>query len=87
MRVPDIAQALLRMRPPRDREQTVISLGLPFALLLDLKDSDNAAGKDDAWESRRVMDHHDVERITVIGFRRWHEPPVMGIGQSRQEGF
>jgi hypothetical protein len=52
---------------------------------LDLKDSDKAAGKDDAWESCGVMGHHDVERMPVIGFRRWHEPPVMGIGQSGEE--
>jgi hypothetical protein len=31
-------------------------------------------------ESRRIVDHHDVERIAVIGFGRWHEAPVMGIG-------
>jgi hypothetical protein len=36
---------------------------------VDLKDSDKAAGKDDAWESCGVMGHHDVERIPVIGFR------------------
>ena len=36
---------------------------------------------------RRVMYHHDVERIAVIGFRRWHEAPVMGIGQSGEERF
>ena len=33
------------------------------------------------------MDHHDVERIAVIGFGRWHEAPVMGIGQSGEERF
>ena len=42
---------------------------LPFALLLDLKDTDNAAGQNDPRESCRVMDHHNVERITVIGLR------------------
>jgi hypothetical protein len=36
---------------------------------------------------RRVMYHHDVERIAVIGFRRWQEAPVMGIGQSSEERF
>ena len=75
------------MRPPRDREQPVVTPGLTFALLLDLKNSDNAAGQDDARECRRVMDHHDVERIAVIGFRRWQEAPVMGIGQSSEERF
>jgi hypothetical protein len=33
-----------------------------FAILLDLKDSDKAKGKDDAWESCGVMGHHDIER-------------------------
>jgi hypothetical protein len=29
-------------------------------------------------KSRRIVDQHDVERISVIGFGRWHEAPVMG---------
>ena len=33
------------------------------------------------------MDHHDVERVTVIGLCRWHEPPVVGVRQSGQQGF
>jgi hypothetical protein len=31
------------------------------------------------------MDHHDIERIAVIGLRRWNEPPVMRIGQAGEE--
>jgi hypothetical protein len=41
--VPDIAQALLRVRAPGYREQAVVPLGLPFALLLDLKKADDTA--------------------------------------------
>jgi hypothetical protein len=56
-----------------------------FALLLDLTNSNNAAGQNDPRASCRVVNHHDVERVAVIGFRRWHEAPVMGIGQSGEE--
>ena len=38
-------------------------------------------------ESRRIVDDHDVEGIAIIGSGRWHEAPVMGIGQSGQERF
>jgi hypothetical protein len=33
------------------------------------------------------VDHHDVERIAVVSFGRWHEAPVMGIGQSGEKRF
>jgi hypothetical protein len=52
-----------------------------------LKNSNNAAGQNDPRASCRVVNHHDVERVAVIGFRRWHEAPVMGIGQSSEERF
>ena len=45
-----------------------------LALLLDLK-MPCAAGQHHARESRRIVDHHDVDRIAVIGFGRWHEAP------------
>ena len=60
-------------------EQAVVPLGLHFALLLDLKNADDTAGQHDARESRRIVNHHDVERIAVIGFGRWREASVMGI--------
>jgi hypothetical protein len=72
--IPDIAQTLLRVRAPGYSEQAVVPLGLSFALLFDLQTADDAAGQDDAGESRRVVDHHDVEGIAVIGSGRWHEP-------------
>jgi hypothetical protein len=68
------------VRAPGYCEKAVVSLGLPFALLLDLQNADDTAGQHDTRESRRIVDHHDVERIAVIGFGRWHEAPVMGIG-------
>jgi fructose-1,6-bisphosphatase/sedoheptulose 1,7-bisphosphatase-like protein len=52
-----------------------------------MQNTDDAAGQDDARESRRIVDHHDVEGIAVIGSGRWHEAPVMGIGQSGEERF
>jgi hypothetical protein len=60
-------------------EQAVVPLGLPFAFLFNLKNADDAAGQHDPRESRCVVDHHDVERIAVVGFGRWHEAPVVGI--------
>ena len=33
------------------------------------------------------MDHYDVERIAVVGCGRWHEAPVVRVGQSREERF
>ena len=73
------------MRPPRHGKQTVVPLGFVFAFLLDLKNADDPAGHDKARKGRRVMNHHDVERIAVIGFGRWHKAPVVGIGQPGQE--
>ena len=75
------------MRAPRHGKQPVVALGFLFALLLDLKDADDAAGNDEARESRGVMDHHDVERVAVIGLRRRHEAPVMRISQAGQQRF
>jgi hypothetical protein len=67
------------MRAPRHGKQTVVALGFAFALLLDLEDADDAASDNQAREGRRIMDHHDVERVAVIGFGRGHEAPVVGI--------
>jgi hypothetical protein len=33
------------------------------------------------------VNHHDVDRITVIGLGRWHEAPIVRIGQSGEERF
>ena len=68
-------------------KQTVVPLGLTFTFLLDLKNADDAAGQHKARKSRRVVDDHDVERIAVIGFGRWDEAPVVGIGQAGEERF
>ena len=53
--VPDVANRLLRVRAPGHSEQAVVPLGIPFALLLDLKNADDAAGQHDARESRRIV--------------------------------
>jgi hypothetical protein len=59
----------------------------PFAPLFDLQNPDDSAGQQDTRESRRIVDHHDVEGIAVSGSGRWHKAPVMGIGQSGEERF
>ena len=38
-----------------------------------------------ARKGRRVMNHHDVERVAVIRLCRWHKAPVVGIGQPSEE--
>ena len=54
---------------------------LPLLFFVDpAKNPDDAASQHDAWESRRIVDHHDVERIAVIDFGRWHEAPIMCRG-------
>ena len=85
--VAHVLQSPLGMRAPRHGKQTVVALGFAFALLLDLENADDAAGDDKARECRRVMDHHDVERVAVIGFGRGHEAPIVGIGQAGQQRF
>jgi hypothetical protein len=44
------------------------TLPLPNALLLNLENPNDSTGQNDTWEGRRIMNHHDVERIAVIGF-------------------
>jgi hypothetical protein len=75
------------MGAPGHGKQTVIPLGVAFVLLLDLENADDAAGHDKAREGRRIMNHHDVERVAVIGFGRRHEPPIMRIRQPGEERF
>ena len=55
------------MRAPGYCEQAVVPLSLAFAFLLDLKNADDTTGQHDARESRRIVDHHDVEWIAIIG--------------------
>src|SRR4029077_9250790 len=75
----DVLQSPLGVRAPRHGKQAVITLGFTFALPLDLEDADDAASDNQPREGRRIMDHHDVERVAVIGFGRGHEAPVVGI--------
>jgi hypothetical protein len=54
------------------------SAGPSFALLFDLQNTDDAAGQDDARESRRIVDHHDVKGIAVIGSGQGTKPQSWG---------
>jgi hypothetical protein len=62
----------------RHSEQAVGALGLALALLLDLKNADDAASEDDAREGRGVMHDHDIDRVSVVGLSRGHEPQSCG---------
>jgi hypothetical protein len=73
------------MRIPRHGEQAVVALGLAFALLLDLKNADDAASEDNAREGRGVVHDHDIDRVAVVGLGRRHEPPIVRIGEARQQ--
>jgi hypothetical protein len=75
-----VSKALLRVRASGHGEQTVVSFGVALALLLYLKDADDAAGQDNPREGRRIVNHHDVDRIAVIGLGRRHETPIMRVG-------
>src|SRR5215471_16747479 len=85
--VADVLKALLRVRAPGHSEQTVVSFGLALALLLYLKDADDAARQNNPWKSRRIVNHHDIDRIAVIGLGRRHETPIVRIGQSGEKRF
>src|SRR6185312_14701690 len=75
------------MRAQRHGKQSVVALGLLLALLFDLEDADDAAGKHKARQGRRIVYHHDVKWVAVLGFGGWDKSPVMRIGQSGEKRF
>lgn len=61
------------MRIPGHVKQPVVALGLAFALLLDLKNADHAASKENARRGRGVVHDHDIDRVFVVGLGRGYE--------------
>jgi len=65
------------MRIARHGEETVVALGFTLAILLDLYNANHAAGQNDTGKRCGFMQHHDVDRVAVLGFCRGYETPVM----------
>jgi hypothetical protein len=72
------------MRIPGHSEQAVVAFGFAFALLLDLKNADDATSEDNARESRGVVHDHDIDRVSVIGPGRRDKPPIVRIREARE---
>ena len=69
----------------RGQAQAFSFLALIF--LFDLKNADNPASQHQPWKGRRIMNHHDVERIPIFSFGGGHKSPVVGIGQPGKQRF
>jgi hypothetical protein len=76
------------MRTSRDGEDAIVPLRLfSLAVLLNLQDANYLASQHQTGERRRLMYHHNVQGIAILGHCCRDKAPIIRIGQAGQEGF
>jgi hypothetical protein len=78
----DVLQVSFKGSPIRKRKDPVITFTFPLAGLQDAKHAYRFASKHKAWVRRGVMYEKHVERVAIFSFGRWHESPIVWVGQT-----